>query len=202
MPNKSLQMAAVPGIDPAQIAFDIDGVVADTMSLFLSIAEDVYGITDYRYEDITEYDLEGALGFDQTLQWEIIVRILEGNYPMPLHPIGGAERVLKRLNRRHRPTLFVTARPDADHIRNWLLDMLAVGPEAIRVVATGSFSDKKDVLLEHDIQYFVEDRLETCFMLAEAGMSPIVFQQPWNRKSHPFFEVGDWRQIESMIRLE
>ncbi|MGM0453799.1 MAG: 5' nucleotidase, NT5C type [Thermodesulfobacteriota bacterium] len=201
MSNHSIQIAPAQ-IAPAQIAFDIDGVVADTMSLFLSIAEEVYGISEYRYEDITEYDLEGALGFDRTLQWEIIVRILEGNYTMPLHPIGGAQRVLKRLNQRHRPTLFVTARPDADHIRDWLLDMLAVDPEAIRVVATGSFSDKKDVLLEHDIQYFVEDRLETCFLLAEAGMSPIVFQQPWNRRSHPFSEVGDWRQIESMIRLE
>ena len=31
-------------IDPASIAFDIDGVVADTMTLFLDIARDEYNI--------------------------------------------------------------------------------------------------------------------------------------------------------------
>ena len=39
-------------IDPAAIAFDIDGVVADTMSLFLEIARDVHHINHIRYEDI------------------------------------------------------------------------------------------------------------------------------------------------------
>ena len=44
-------------INPASVAFDFDGVVADTMSLFLEIVRDVYGINSIRYEDITCYDL-------------------------------------------------------------------------------------------------------------------------------------------------
>ena len=38
-------------IHPASVAFDIDGVIADTMTLFLDIARDVFHINGIRYED-------------------------------------------------------------------------------------------------------------------------------------------------------
>jgi hypothetical protein len=38
-------------IHPASVAFDIDGVIADTMTLFLDIAGDVFHINGIRYED-------------------------------------------------------------------------------------------------------------------------------------------------------
>jgi hypothetical protein len=47
----------------------------------------------------------------------------------------------------------------------------------------------------------VEDRLETCFPLQEAGITPVLFRQPWNRKSHPFMEVGTWKELESLIEF-
>jgi len=49
------------------------------------------------------------------------------------------------------------------------------------------------------VLYFVEDRLETCFPLSDAGITPVLFKQPWNRKEHPFIEVGTWRELESLI---
>ncbi len=67
---------------------------------------------------------------------------------------------------------------------------------------TISFEDKKDVLLDKKVAYFVEDRLETCFLLHDAGISPVVFKQPWNRKPHPFPEVGNWQELETMIAFE
>jgi 5'(3')-deoxyribonucleotidase len=56
-----------------------------------------------------------------------------------------------------------------------------------------------DVLSKRNVSYFVEDRLETCFSLYEAGVTPILFKQPWNRRKHPFMEVSDWRELESLI---
>jgi len=44
-------------INPASVAFDIDGVIADTMTLFLDIARDVFHINGIRYEDILSYNL-------------------------------------------------------------------------------------------------------------------------------------------------
>lgn len=189
-------------IDPCGLAFDIDGVVADTMSLFLAIADADFGIRHIRYEDITDYDLRHKSGIDEAVMWDIILRIVEGRYTFPLQPIEHAPEVLRRINRVHRPTLFVTARPAAAHISEWMCGVLETAPDSIEVVATGAFEDKREVLAERNISYFVEDRLETCYLLAEAGIRPIVFNQPWNRKPHPFLEVGSWRELESMIALE
>lgn len=38
-------------INPASVAFDIDGAIADTMTLFLDIAGDVFHISGIRYKD-------------------------------------------------------------------------------------------------------------------------------------------------------
>jgi hypothetical protein len=129
----------------------------------------------------------------------IIDRILAGKYSGTLEPLNGAPAVLHKVNQKHSPTLFVTARPDADQAVQWISETLALGPERFEIVATGSFDDKREVLLSRGIRYFVEDRLETCFTLSEAGIHPIVFKQPWNRKPHPFCEVENWQELEALI---
>jgi len=189
-------------IRPFEVAFDIDGVIADTMSLFIDIAAKEFGIYRLRYEDITDYDINALGGLDGMLAARIISRILNGSHEAPLEPFQGAPAVLRRLNQHHRPTLFVTARPNADQIYSWIVEALGLDASGIEVIATGSFEDKKDVLLKKNISYFVEDRLETCFLLNDAGINPIVFKQPWNRKPHPFPEVGNWRELESLISFE
>jgi uncharacterized protein len=189
-------------IEPSVVAFDIDGVVADTMSLFLLIARTEYGINHTRYDDIVDYDLGKCLDIGNDVMMEILIKIMEGRYSLPLNPIPDAPRVLRRLNDCHQPTLFVTARPEGAYIRDWICESLGLQSNTIEVVATGSFEGKREILEEHRIRFFVEDRLETCFVLAEAGITPILFKQPWNRKSHPFTEVDNWEGIESLLRLQ
>jgi hypothetical protein len=41
-------ISRIPMIDPGTLAFDIDGVVADTMTLFLEIARDEFNINSIR----------------------------------------------------------------------------------------------------------------------------------------------------------
>lgn len=189
-------------IDPRSLAFDIDGVVADTMSLFLAIADEEFGINHIGYHDITDYEILGSGVIDHRIMLEIMVRIVEGRYSRPLSPIEHAPDVLRRLNQICRPTLFVTARPEADHIAQWMCDIMETDHNGIEVIATGSFEDKRGVLKDRGISCFVEDRLETCFLLAEAGIEPVVFVQPWNRKPHPFAEVGSWQELEAMIGMK
>ncbi|MDM8523331.1 haloacid dehalogenase [Desulfococcaceae bacterium HSG8] len=188
-------------IDPASLAFDFDGVFADTMTLFLDIARDEYHLEGLRYEDITCYNLEKCLRIDRQVIDAIIMKLLEGNYSAPLRPIDGAPEVLARLGRKHSPLLFVTARPDGELVRDWMLDFLPFGPASIEVIASGTFEAKTDILLNRGISYFVEDRLETCFLLSEAGITPVLFKQPWNRDRHPFTEVKNWKELESLIKF-
>lgn len=186
-------------IDPASLAFDIDGVLADTMNLFLDIAREDFQIRDIRYEDISCYSLESCLDLDKSIIDAIVKKIVDGDYRVNLQPIDGAPEVLGRLGRTCQPLLFVTARPYIGPIGDWMESMLPLKAESIEIVTTGSFQDKVDVLIDRHISFFVEDRLETCFTLHEAGITPILFKQPWNREPHPFMEVGNWREIESLI---
>ena len=101
---------------------------------------------------------------------------------------------------RETPLLFVTARDRRRPIEHWLHRHLApVPPESIRVLATGDPDTKIHCLKDHGIQYFVEDRLETCLQLASHGITPILFAQPWNRQPHPFPEVADWPELARLL---
>jgi uncharacterized protein len=186
-------------IDPGSIAFDFDGVLADTMTLFLDIARTDYQVLNLRYEDITCYMLKDCLEMDVDLIETIIQRIQDGCYTVPLQPMAGAAEVLTKLEKISSPILFVTARPYTGPILNWIQGILPLNTEAIKVITTGSFEAKADILRDHQVAYFVEDRLETCFQLKDAGVEPVVFRQPWNRKIHPFHEVGSWKDIHSLI---
>jgi uncharacterized HAD superfamily protein len=189
-------------IDPATVAFDIDGVIADTMSLFLEIARDAFNINGIRYEDISSYSLADCTQLYTEVIDAVVERILDGNYSTPLMPIDGASEVLTRIGRCHSPLLFVTARPYLGPIWDWVLDLLPLEAHSIDIVAAGSFENKAEVLLDRNISCFVEDRLETCFRIQEAGVLPILFKQPWNREPHPFVEVGSWRELEFLIDFE
>jgi len=186
-------------IDPADVAFDVDGVIADTMSLFLDIAREEYQIEGIRAEDMTCYILEECLDLDSGIIDAILDRILSGNYSGTLKPIDGSLAVLARIARNRYPLLFVTARTQADLIQDWLQEGLSLDCGSIQVVATGTFDGKTAVLLERGVRYFVEDRLETCFQLKNAGIEPVLFSQPWNREDHPFIEVQNWKELEELF---
>lgn len=186
--------------DPSRLAFDIDGVVADTMNLFIRVAKEDHGLT-IRYEDMTRYILEDCLDLPPELIMTIITKTIDGRRDHDLEPLPGAVEVLRRLADQASPVRFVTARPVADNITEWMIRILGLSPSRIDVVATGSF-DKIPVLAEKGIRWFVDDRLETCFALKDAGIEPVVFRQPWNRTPHPFAEVGDWRELAGLIGVD
>jgi hypothetical protein len=84
---------------------------------------------------------------------------------------------------------------------DWLCDALRLPAAAIKVIATGTFEGKTDVLRENGIRFFVEDRLETCYRLKDDGIEPVLYRQPWNRAPHPFTEVGSWRELEALMNF-
>ncbi|MFZ0612092.1 MAG: haloacid dehalogenase [Desulfobacterales bacterium] len=186
-------------IDPMTVAFDVDGVIADTMTLFLEMARRDYGVEGLKYEDITSYCLADSLAMDPELISIILNRIMAGDYTDALPAISGAGSVLSRIAGYRSPLLFVTARPYPGPISDWMCALVGIEPAAVQVVATGTYQAKTKVLLDSGIRCFVEDRLETCYRLQEEGIEPVLYRQPWNREVHPFTEVGNWRELSELI---
>lgn len=194
-----LKTAHLQKIDPSRLAFDIDGVVADIMSTFLHLARDRYGVHHLAYEDIVDFDLASCLQLDQRIIWEILDLLLNHPDQLEIAPLPEAVPTLTRLAQ-EQPVLFVTARDKAEPIAAWLARQLPEVPrQALKVIATGDPDAKLTYLQEHHIHYFVEDRLETCFQLAHFGIQPLVFDQPWNRRPHPFPVVYSWRDLAELI---
>ena len=182
-----------------RLAFDIDGVVADIMTTFLEMARERYGLEHLRYEQITTFFLEDCLDLEPWIIETLIRELIDRTHELPVAPFPHAVPVLTRLSQ-ETPLLFITARDRARPIQTWLhLTLDQVPREAIRVFATGDPDTKIHYLKDHGIHYFVEDRLETCHHLAEHGITPILFAQPWNRQRHPFLEVKDWPELAGLL---
>ncbi len=188
-------------IKPHDIAFDIDGVVADTMSSFIHVAKKQFGINSIRKEQITSYWLEDCLGIpDETIK-SIINQILEDPFGTKLKPIDGAIETLSQISN-HAPLYFVTARPVQRPIEIWLKTVLQdVPPDKIKVLATGQHDLKPKVLKKLGKTFFVEDHLETCHNIHKAGLKPIVFNQPWNQGQTPFARIGSWNELRELLEL-
>jgi uncharacterized HAD superfamily protein len=185
-------------IAPNEIAFDVDGVVADTFHLFVAKARSDYGYR-FEYEDITEYDFMKVLDIDAEASDAIIQTLLDYPLESGLRPISGAVEVLTRLSLLA-PLHFVTARPEKKPILDWVEHQLQeVDRNMIRLDVTGVHTEKIPVLLEKGFKYFVEDRLETCPLLEQNGITPILFEQPWNKKPHPYHVVRDWDELSLLI---
>jgi len=185
-------------IAPNEIAFDVDGVFADTFHLFVAKARSDYGYR-FEYEDITEYDFLKVLDMDVEASEAIIQTLLDYPLESGLRPISGAVNVLTRLSFLA-PLQFVTARPQKQPIMDWVEHQLPEVPRnRIQLEVTGVHTEKIPVLLGKGLKYFVEDRLDTCPLLDLNGITPILFEQPWNRKPHPYYVVRDWEQISMLI---
>ena len=186
-------------IPPHELAFDIDGVFAETFRVFITTAQEEYGV-QIAYEDMREYEFWHDLGLDEGMCEGIIQRILDFPVEMDIRPLQGAVRVLSALLNLG-PLVFVTARPGKKAILEWIKQHLGLrDTRSIRLEATGTHREKIPVLIKRGIHYFVEDRLETCFLLEETPITPIVFEQPWNRKPHPFQRVRSWDELSTLIR--
>jgi len=185
-------------IHPAKIAFDFDGVVADTFRLFVKLADSEFGIR-INYESISDYNFLNVVKMDKALADKLIEILTEIPHGIDLSPNTGAIQILTKISKVS-PILFVTARPYGKPVEKWIEQTMPDIKDLIHVEATGDYTSKLPFLKKNDITYFVEDRLDTCSQLAESGITPIVYDQPWNRGSHIFKVVENWHDIDRLIQ--
>lgn len=188
-------------IPPSQLAFDIDGVVADTMAMFVRLAHEHYGLKYLTKDHLSCYDIYQCLEIDRGIIQDLVCLTLDDEHTLQISPMPGAVEVLTRLAA-YGCLHFVTARIWPESIIQWLQQTLPeVAPERIQVIATGAPEAKLQILRQLEVRYFVEDRLETCQLLVKEGIQPLLFDQPWNRvlPDADFPRVANWAQLGQWV---
>ena len=183
-------------IKPNKIAFDMDDVVADFITLFLKVLKNDVGI-DMAIENITNFSVSNCIDLSKRQINKVVSKTVNNPIELDMQMKLGAKEVILKLLKRG-PVYFVTARKDGKIIKAWIESKLGTSPNII-IVAMNSHNSKAKALLKRGIEYFVDDRLETCYQIHEAGITPILFTQPHNSESNPFKRVGSWKKIDSMI---
>ena len=185
-------------IHPAEIGFDFDGVIADTVEAFIRIACEQYGHCGIRPEDITHFLVEECLEMDAATADSIFRQILRDSVGCGVRPMPGAVEVLSEMSLQVGVTI-ITARPEPEPVHQWLDAIFPTAARSrMRVVAMGDHDDKARHIRMAGLSTFVDDRAETCLQLREAGINPIVFHQPWNRDRHSLPMVRNWAEIRAL----
>ena len=131
----------------------------------------------------------------------IFLDILEDSLAVGLKPLPGAVDVIQDMARAGSVTV-ITARHLKQPLIDWFEEFFTTqAQQAINLVVMGNHDDKLRYVLEHNLKYFVDDRAETCRKLAEADITPLVFNQPWNRNRHTLQSVSSWQEIRAMLAL-
>lgn len=186
-------------IHPARLGFDFDGVVADTAEAFIRLCCEEYDFCSIRLEDITEFEVERCLDLDPAIVDAVFTRILLDSVGVGLKAMPGAVAVLTELTELA-PVTVVTARPYPQPVRDWLAAVMpAPVCRRITVVAMGAHDDKPRHIRRCGLDTFIDDRAETCTQLSAAGITPIIFSQPWNRGRHDFASVASWEEIRTLF---
>ncbi len=184
---------------PGEIAFDIDGVVADTMAVFVRFARERYGLMSLGKEDLRCFNLYECLDLEREIIDDLICLTLSDESTLETPPMPGAPEVLTELAQ-YGPLRFVTARIWPESVTEWLHRILPDVPaERIEVIATGKPEAKLQILSDLKIRCFLEDRVETCRILAENGIQPLVMDQPWNRGVDLFPRLENWSRLVEWV---
>ena len=185
-------------IDPAELGFDFDGVIADTAEAFLRLACDTYGHCNIRLEDITSFEVEECLDVKPTIVRSIFMEILLDSIGTGLQPMPGAVEVLGELCERAEVKV-TTARPQPDPVHAWLETVFPPSTcSRIRVIAMGNHDEKPRHIQRLGLTHFIDDRAETCTQLDSAGICSIVFSHPWNENRHTLPTVTSWQEIRAL----
>ena len=180
------------------IAFDFDEVVVDNISLVIKIANELGYDHSIEFDKIRTYCIEqNDVGITYE-QLRIVFYIMEKYREYDYNIFPGAEKVLNYVAKETQSVDFVSARRKIPQI---LLSKIFGNKIDSARFACCHGTDKVEALRNSGKSIIIEDRLETCHVIAKAGLTPIVYNRPWNNVSHPYKTVYDWEDIANLIGM-
>ncbi len=152
-----------------KIGLDIDGVLAQFSKGMVDKAIEL-GLTGYptRKEDVSHWDHLSDCGD----LWKRIK--YDESFWLYLEPFPDALPIDFEVTR------YITSRPIGNEISYfWLWKNGFPNPE--RCTTVPNPDDKLEVLRQIGIDVFVDDRIETCHQIQDAGIQAILFNAPYQR---------------------
>lgn len=184
-----------------KIGFDFDGVIADTGENFIRMACEEYDFCSFKLEDITSFDVEGSIEMPVTIIHKIFNDILNDSLATGLKPLPGAKQTIEEMAAVGMVNV-ITARPLLEPMQAWFEKYFPPDVnDQLNLIAAGHPDEKSRYIHDLGLEYFVDDRAETCHQLAGENITPFVFEQPWNRARHNFASVRDWAHIRELLLL-
>ncbi len=162
-----------------RIAFDVDGVVLNSIDIILNRINERTG-TSLETEHLVSWDLE-PIGVD----FETLRDAVGYMYAVPLiEPYDGAVEVLSRIHQAiGEPLLFITGRSDPDSARRQL-EALPWNSSTPDMIVKGGTRYKIPYFEEHGVEFIVEDDPEHLAEYEEAGIGVGLMVRPWNRSAN------------------
>jgi len=185
-----------------RIAFDIDGVVLNSIEVILEHINHVMG-KNIVIDELVSWELE-ALGVDFKTLWAAV----DYMYRQPkIEPYHGALETLTKIHKEtSEPLLFITGRRDPETAQRQLraLDWNGHMPE---MIVTGGTRDKRTYLIDNAVDFIIEDDVQHFRDYIEAGIGVGLMVRPWNRKAsvpvtrrfEGWHDLWEWvREVKSL----
>ncbi len=176
-----------------KIAFDIDGVVLQSIDFILDHINEEKGLK-ITPDELFTWDLD-AIGVDSETLRKAILKM----YTLPVvKSYTRAEEVLSLVHSETRePLLFITGRSDP-RTAAIQLEKLPWNSKAPQMVVTGGHRYKMPYIQETEAEFIIEDDPEHLEAYLDAGIGVGLMVRPWNRNcSIPVNErFESWDDVE------
>lgn len=179
-----------------KIGVDIDGVIADSLSVWVNELNR-YFAQDKKREDMIYYQFEKIYN----VTWEEMDSFFRANQELlltNLAPVEQAADIITRLNDKHE-VLIITARPEQYRTitESWLLNQRIIYHNLVMT----DFNDKSLYCKSLQVDIFIEDSLENALSIYQQGIPVILFDAPYNQGSLPkgVIRTKNWQEIYYII---
>lgn len=191
-----------------KIGVDLDDVLVDFWSEMLTFHNSRYG-TAFSKGDFFSYDMWEVLGITRE---EGIARI-ETFYASPqftaIPALPGAQEAVRAMGERHE-LIVITGRPEYTALATHELINRHFPDAFADIHFTNAYARglppraKADVCREQEIELLLEDHIGHALGAAEAGISVMLFDQPWNTEApehENMTRVLSWRDVREALMV-
>lgn len=172
------------------IGIDLDEVVADTLDAIIKFHNERYG-TDFKKTDFRSYRFWETWGGTRDESIKEVLEFFSTDRFTNLTPVAGSLRAMKAMKKAGHDLFIITGRQTEiiketeAWIEEYFPNIFSGLHFANTYGITGQPRKKSDICKALGIKWMVEDDLDHAIECGAAGISVLLFNQPWNQGELP-----------------